>query len=243
MPDLPRRVSRPSGSRPIIGRLTPTIRSLLIAEAVIYAVYLLVRPLRPAMDSYLAIGTRFFAGALWQPLTALFVHLRPEPLIFSLLGIWWAGGDVERARGTGRMLGLFIVGGIASNLAFAGVAHRLFGAFYVGPYFAGATYAVLTLFAAYGRIYGRTLTNLYGMFQVQARYIAMAFIGWEVVMALAGEVEWPSLAGIAAATAVGYFGAAPGGFEGIMDALKLRRLRRRYRVLEGGAGRPKKYVN
>jgi hypothetical protein len=46
------------------------------------------------------------------------------------------------------------------------------------------------------------------------------------------------------ATAVGYFGAAPGGFDGLRDALKVRRLRRRYRVIDGGAGRPpKNYMN
>jgi membrane associated rhomboid family serine protease len=241
MPDLPRRVSRPSGSRPTIGRLTPTIRALLIAETVIYLPYL-VHFQRPFVDMHLAIGTNLFRGELWQPLSSLFVHLRPEPLITTLFGIWWAGGDVERARGTTRMLGLFVVGGIVSNLALAAVEHRLAGEFYVGPYFGGAMYAVLTLFAAYGRIYGRTLVNFWGVLQVQARHLAMAFIGWEVVMALAGAVEWGSLAAIAVAALIGYFGANPSGLEGIMDALKLRRLRRRYRVLEGGRT-PKNYMN
>ena len=59
MPDLPpRRAARSSGSRHIIGRLSPTIRALLIAEVAIYAVYLLVRPLRPAMEAHLAVGPR-----------------------------------------------------------------------------------------------------------------------------------------------------------------------------------------
>ncbi len=103
----------------------------------------------------------------------------------------------------------------------------------------------MALFVAFGRIYNRTLTSIFGAFTVQARYIAMAFVGWSVVLALAGPaVNWSSLAAIATATLIGYLGAAPGGFEGLWDALKVRRLRRRYRVIEGGAGRPPKdYMN
>src|SRR5579862_8383006 len=103
MPDLPRRSVRPSGSRPIIGRLTPAIKALLIAEAVIYAVFLLVRPLRPAMALHLALSPRLFAGEYWQLVTAVFLHLDPRSLLYSALGIWWAGSDVERAQGTRRM--------------------------------------------------------------------------------------------------------------------------------------------
>jgi membrane associated rhomboid family serine protease len=225
------------------GRLTPTIRALLIAEAAIYAVYLFVRPLRPAMIGHLALGPGFFAGEIWQPLTALFVHLDPSPLIFSLLGIWWAGEAVERARGTRRMVGLFLVGGVLANLAFAEVGrHLLYGA---GAILGGASFAVLTLFVAFGKIYGRTPMQLLGGFQIQARYLAIAFVAWNVVAALAGPaVDWASLAATAVAAAVGYFGAASGGLEALWEALKIRRLRRRYRVIEGGAGRPpKNYMN
>ena len=110
MPDLPpRRAARTSGSRPIIGRLSPAIRALLIAEAAIYAVYLLVRPLRPVMEAHLAVGPRLFAGEYWQLVTAIFLHLDPQSLLYSVVGIWWAGADVERAQGTRRMIALFLV--------------------------------------------------------------------------------------------------------------------------------------
>lgn len=243
MPDLPpRRAARTSGSRPIIGRRTPAIRALLIALAATYAVYLLVRPLRPAMEAHLAVSPRLFAGEYWQLATAIFLHLDPQSFLYSILGIWWAAADVERAQGTRRMIALFLIAGVFCNLAYAVVYRYEYGE---GGIFGGASFAVMALFVAFGRIYDRTLTSIFGAFTVQARYIAMAFVGWSIVLALAGPVvNWSSLAAIAAATVIGYLGAAPGGLEGMWDALKLRRLRRRYRVIDGGAGRPpKKFVN
>lgn len=211
-----------------------------------FAFFLIAIPLRPLMAAHLALGPRFFAGEYWQLLTSLFLHLDPyrvlysDPnrFLFSVIGIWWAGSDVEKAQGTRRMLALFFVAGILANLAFAVVSRTLLGN--VIP-FGGATLAVLGLFVAFGRIYGRMQVNLFGVFAVQARYIAVAFVAWDAVFALAA-VNWPELAGIAVATVVGYLLAAPGGLGGLWDALKVRRLRRRYRVIEGGRP-PKKYVN
>jgi membrane associated rhomboid family serine protease len=243
MPDVPsRRSVRPSGSRPIIGRLTRAIKALLIAQVAIYAVFLLIRPLRPVMAAHLAVSSRLFAGEYWQLVTAIFLHLDPRSLLYSALGLWWAGSDVERAQGTRSMVALFLIAGILTNLALAVVSRSVWGEELP---FGGASFAVLALFVAFGRIYNRTSTSLFGVFSVQARYIAIGFVGWDVIVALAGPmVDWASLAGIATATAVGYFGAAPGGFQGFWDALKIRRLRRRYRVIEGGAGRPpKNYMN
>ncbi len=243
MPDLPsRRAARTSGSRPILSRLSPAIRALLTAQVALYAVFLLIRPLRPAMALHLAVSPRLFAGEYWQLVTGTFLHLDPRSLLYSVLGIWWAASDVERAQGTRRMVALFLIAGILTNLALAVVSRHMYGEVML---FGGASFAVIALFVAYGRIYDRTPANLFGVFSVQARYIAIAFVGWDVVAALAGPtIDWPSLAAIAAATVIGYFGAAPGGLDGLWDALKIRRLRRRYRVIEGGAGRPpKNYMN
>jgi membrane associated rhomboid family serine protease len=241
MPDLPpRRAARTSGSRPIIGRLTPAIRALLIAEVAIYAVYLFVRPLRPAMEAHLAVGPRLFAGEYWQLFTGIFLHLDPSSLLWNAVGIWWACADVERAAGTRRMVGLFLVGGVLTNLTFALVARHTFGE---GAIFGGASFAVLAMIAAWGRIYDRTPISPFGAFSIQARYLAMALVGWNVISALAGPVvSWPSLAATTVAVVVGYFGATPRGFDRLWDAFKVRRLRRRYRVIDGGRP-PKKYVN
>jgi membrane associated rhomboid family serine protease len=192
------------------------------------------------MEAHLAVGPRLFIGEYWQLLTAIFLHLDPQSLFWNVVGIWWAGADVERAQGTRRMLTLFLVGGVLTNLTYAVVERYAFGE---GAIFGGASFAVLTLIAAWGRIYDRTAMSIFGAFSLQARHIAMALIVWSVVASLAGPVvNWASLAATAAAVLVGLAGATPRGFEGLWDALKVRRLRRRYRVIDGGRP-PKKYVN
>ena len=66
--------------------------------------------------------------------------------------------------------------------------------------------------------------------------MALIFVLWGVI-ASAMQSNWALLAGTLVATAAGYFGVAPGGLREIYDFVRVRRLRRRYRVLEGGAGR------
>jgi hypothetical protein len=75
---------------------------------------------------------------------------------------------------------------------------------------------------------------------LQARQIALIFVGLAVVMDVISAFNgggWGSLAGTFVAIVVGYFGAAPGGLRQLYDTLRVRRLRRRYRVIEGGASR------
>ena len=157
MPDLPRqrgpRRPRSSWAEPIAERLTPAIKTLVIAEALLYFFYLAVRAARPAMEAHLALGPRLFVGEVWQPLTSLFVHFDFLGFFFNVLGIWFVGALVENSLGTRRFLSLFFVAGILSNLTIAGISHvRPYRA---GDVFDGCSLAVLALFVAVGRIYGR----------------------------------------------------------------------------------------
>ena len=58
--------------RPISARFTTTVKTLVIAELVVYLFYVLARDARPFMLTHLALGPRFFAGEVWQPFTSLF---------------------------------------------------------------------------------------------------------------------------------------------------------------------------
>jgi len=71
-------------------------------------------------------------------------------------------------------------------------------------------------------------------------------VGWGVVASLL-RADWAQLAATLVAAAAGYLGAAPGGLREAWGSFRIRRLKRRYRVLDGGAGPPrqppKKYLN
>ena len=98
------------------------------------------------------------------------------------------------------------------------------------------------MFVAFGRIYDRTQTQILGGLFVQSRHMAMFFVGWFALAALFRQ-NWGELGATLVATAVGFLGAAPGGWDVLRQRFKVRRMRRRYRVLEGGNRPSKKYLN
>ncbi|HZL19285.1 MAG TPA: rhomboid family intramembrane serine protease [Polyangia bacterium] len=244
MPDLPPRrrpPTRPSWSQPLAERLTPAVKAFVIADALVYALYVFVVPVRTPMMAHLALGPGLFSGELWQPVSALFVHFDLLGFVFNLIGLWFVGAFIERTQGTRRFVTLFLFSGVLANLTMAGINHL--SAFRAGNVFDGCSFAVLALFVAFGRIYGRAPAHVLGGLYLQARHLALIFVAWGILASLL-RADWAQLAATLVTAGVGYVGAAPGGLSEAWNALKVRRLRRRYRVIDGGAPRPsKKYWN
>ena len=233
------RSSAPAWMRPISDRLSPTIRNLVILLAVMFGLYVMAGPLRGPMSAHLALGPLVAAGELWQPASALFIHLDLLSFVYDLIGLWFVGATIEHALGRKRFLLIFFGAGLAANVAIAAllVALRSPGIY------AGCGDAVLALFVALGVIFGRTEIRVFGRLVLQARILTLILVGMSVVSALM-QLAWPSLAGTMVAVALGYFFA--GGKLGPIVALLPRRQRRArgLNVLEGGRGkRGGKYVN
>src|SRR5215467_978908 len=178
MPDLPRRrrPQRPSWTEPIVARLTPSIRVMVVVDTFVYLLYVFVKPLRPLMEAHLAVGPGFLKGELWQPVTALFVHFDLLGFFFNMLGLWFVGALLESVQGTRRFLTLFFAAGILSNVAIG--LMQLRGG---GTIFDGCSLAVLALFVALGRIYGRQPMQVFGRLFLQARILALIFVAWTVI--------------------------------------------------------------
>ncbi len=181
MPDLPRR--RPPSSswtQPLRDRLSPLIRALIIAQLAMFAFYKVVPPLRSFLVEHVALGPGALSGEVWQFFTALFVHMDGWSLFFNVIGLWFVGAFTERIHGTRRFLVLLVGAGLLSNLAIAVV-----GRFLVQMQaFSGASYAILALFVAYGRTYGRAETQVLGSFFLQARLLAAILVGWSLVASI-----------------------------------------------------------
>ena len=242
--------------RSITDRLTPAVKVIFTAMVVIFLFYIVVRQSRPFMEAHLVLGSRFFAGELWQPVTSLFVHIDFIGFFFGVLGLWFIGPFIEGQYGRRRFFILFFGGGIASNVAMAVVYFLLLSK--TGlltklgpiPFTDGCWLATTSLFVAIGRLVGRQPMQMWPIpISFQARYLVFILLGFEVAMA-ASRRDVGALTGIAVAIAVGFFGAAPGGmsvlrsvFANARDAAKVRRLRRRFGVIDGGDRPSKKYVN
>jgi len=252
MPDLPRRRSTqgqgPDWLRRITGRLTTTIKTLVLINFCVYLFYVFARDYRGFFIRHLALGPGFFAGEIWQPVTSLFVHLDFIGFVLNTIGLWYAGVAIERTVGARRCTALYFAGGLLANLTIAGTWWlRGFGTI---PFVDGCAFAMTGLFVAFARLYGRQPIQFWPTtLMVQARYLCLILVGIAAAVMLAqGNLPW--LAGLAVAIAVGFFGAAPGGgeilrtfFANARDISKARRLRRRFGVIEGGERRSKKYVN
>lgn len=223
--------------RPIAERLSPAIRNLVIAQAVLFFLYIMATGLRIPITTHLALGPLVAAGEVWQPATSLFVHLEWWSFVFDLIGLWFVGATIEQVLGRRRFLVLFLGTGLLANVAVAVVMAALrWSGFY-----AGCGDAVLALFVALGVIYGRTQVRVLGPLVLQARVLTAILVGLSIVGAIS-QAAWPSLAGTLVAVCVGYF-LSGGKWSAI--AAWLGRFSRRRRsilgVLEGGRG--KKYVN
>src|SRR5688572_3055936 len=121
----PRRGGEPSWMRPITERLSPVIKALVIAETLIFVFYVMVQGLKWFFVEHLALSAAALRGEVWQPVTALFVHLEGFSFFFSLIGLWFFGAAVERQLGTRRFLILFLGSGVAANVAMGLVATAL----------------------------------------------------------------------------------------------------------------------
>jgi membrane associated rhomboid family serine protease len=227
----------------VASRMTPAIKALVIANAAVYLMYVFVKEIRPVMLEHLAVGESMLHEP-WQPITAMFVHFDPLSFVLNLVGLWFVGAFIERTQGTRRFVTLFFGAGILANVAI-GLVASVYGARGV---YAGTSGAVLALFVAFARIYGPAPTQVLGTLYLKAHHLAMIFVGWAIVADLLRR-DLASLAGTLVVTAVGYVLATPGGLREAYDTFRARRLRQRYKVIDGGVpgrakgGRSHKYWN
>jgi len=151
--------------------------------------------------------------------------------LLNLIGLWFVGAFIERTNGTRRFLQLFFGSGILAFIALALVARVKPTA--LGE---GCSYAVLALFVAFGRMYDRAPAQILGGLVMQARHLSMLLVGFAIAMDLA-RADWASLAATLVASGTGLVLGGRGRGITLREALALfraRRLRRRYRVLDGG---------
>ena len=228
-----RRGTDPSWLRPITDRLSPVIRFLVIADALLFAFYVVVKQSQPFIQEHLALGPGTLAGELWQPVTSLFVHLDLISFFFNILGLWFVGATLERQLGTRRFLTIFFVTGIAANVVMV-----LLGAALARPMLtAGCGSAVLALYVSFGTLFDRTPARILGGLVLESRVFTAILIGF-VVLADLTSGAWAALGGHAVAMLLGYVmvGGRGEGLRRLLGGLRAKRVRRRYQVLEGGRG-------
>jgi membrane associated rhomboid family serine protease len=251
MPDLPRRRSTqgqgPDWLRRITGRLTTTIKTLVLINFCVYLFYVFARNYRGFFIQHLALGPGFFAGEIWQPVTSLFVHLDFIGFVLNTIGLWYAGVAIERTVGARRCTALYFAGGLLANLTIAGTWWlRGFGTI---PFVDGCAFRHDGLFVAFARLYGRQPIQFWPTtLMVQARYLCLILVGiaqpscWRKVICRGWRV-WPSRSPSGSSARRRAAGDPAYLLRERARHLDGPPLRRRFGVIEGGERRSKKYVN
>jgi membrane associated rhomboid family serine protease len=213
----------------IAARLTPAVKVMMGVSIVLYFAYALVDAAKILIVGHLALGPDVWSEP-WQLLTSIFVQSSGQGLFFSLLGLWFIGGELERTQGTKRFLWLFLVFGVVANAVIALVAP-----FTRVHLHAGMNPALLALFVAFARIYGPVpvMPFLVGP-TIKASWAAVFFILLSVLQALDLH-DYADIAGIAAASLAAYVLSVPGGVRKLLGSLGRGGGRARYKVLDGGA--------
>jgi membrane associated rhomboid family serine protease len=219
------------------GGMTPAVKWLIIANAVMFLVTLVYRP----VIGYLGLIPEMVLEQLWiwQPVTYLFLHGGAFHILFNMLGIWMFGVELERRWGTEFFLKYYAVTGVGAGFTVI-VAGLLPFAATAGTYesvtigASGALYGLLMAFALY---FPDRPILMFLLFPIPAKYFVMIIGAMAFLAAPGSQVSQAAHLG---GLLFGYL-YLRGGRGGLSAEIKYRylkwrmnRLRRKFDVYSGG---------
>ena len=211
--------------------MTPTVKKLMIISGVVFLLQAIAGPKMNLIFGLVPVMI-WHQCFLWQFGTYLFLHGDLFHLLFNLFALWMFGCELERYWGVRTFLKYFFITGIGAAICTVLITPHLFIPT-IGM--SGAIYGILL---AYGWYFPNRLIYIYLLFPIKAKYFVMIFGAIELYASLAG-----SGSGIAHITHLGgmIFGIVYLNYPGIWRFLymyymrrKWSRLKRRYRVINGG---------
>ena len=217
------------------GPMTPSVKILLIAMvAGFFLQAITLRFLGFYLEPWLglvpySVTHRLF---LWQPLTYLFLHAGVFHLAFNLLVLWMFGCELERAWGSRFFLKYFFVCGIG-----AGVFVALLTSSSLVPTI-GASGALYGVLLAYGLLFPDRKILLWFVLPIRAKHFVL-FIGAvafysTLTLPGSGISHLAHLSGLA----IGYIYLRGWGhfrrLHRVYLEWKLKRMKKKFRVIDGG---------
>lgn len=131
------------------GGISPAVRILIIANVVLFVLNLIANG---ALTVPLGLSPQavFTQGALWQPITYMFLHGGLSHILFNMLALWMFGTDLERTWGTRFFAKYYLITGVgaaATSLLLSLFTDRVYYSVTVGA--SGAIYGLLVAYAMY----------------------------------------------------------------------------------------------
>jgi membrane associated rhomboid family serine protease len=154
------------------------VKWLIIANVAIYLVYFFGSFVRgeEIFRGLMLVPAQVVRGALWQPVTYLFLHSLGGPghLLFNMLALWMFGAPIEETWGTRRFLQYYFLCGVGAGLCVV-AANLLWG----NPQqpTLGASGAIYGLLLAFGMLFPEQEILIAFLFPIKAKYMVMIFGG------------------------------------------------------------------
>lgn len=211
-------------------RPTPVVKCLLIANAVVFGLYVLSVLVSRISGwtgseivwSYLALSpSHIRIGCLWEIVTYMFLHADVMHIFSNLLMLYFFGIEVESTLGSKRFTQLYFLSGIVGGLVWLSFNFQSLGST-IGA--SGAIYGVTIAFAT---LYPNRPISLFPFpIIIPAKYLAVGAVLISVVLLIldrgGGIAHLAHLGG----AAFGYFfikAYSGSAWFSILDKLKLRR--------------------
>lgn len=162
-------------------RLTPAVKTLLIANAVVFVLQLLFEPYITRLFALNATQVLPWNFQIWRLGTYMFLHADFWHLFWNMFGLFMFGCAIEQQWGSRSFYRYYFLCGLGSAL-FALVPYDpIWGANIVGA--SGALYGILLAFAV---MFPRQQILVYFVLPLEARYLVLIFAGISFVSALYG---------------------------------------------------------
>ncbi len=145
--------------------------------------YLVTRASPMLFYSLAIVPERVLHGAVWQPLTYLFVHGDFTHILFNMLGLLFFGLSVERSMGSKEFLLFYLLTGFLAGL-FSVLSFTIMGMGNVP--LVGASGAIFGVLLAYAVIYPRSLIYIWGILPVRAPVLVLGYAAIELFNELVG---------------------------------------------------------
>ncbi len=158
------------------GPLTPTVKSLMIINGVVFLIQQIGGLLAPGLlESLFGISYAgvFYSFFFWQPLTYMFLHGGFMHIFFNLFTLWMFGGELENLWGGRRFLRYYLLSGIGAGFFILAMNYYSVSALGFAPQTIGASGAIYALLMAYGFTWPNREVLLYFLFPIKVKYIVL----------------------------------------------------------------------
>ena len=214
--------------------LPKTVKTLLIANAVVFVVTTLLGPVGNALMYLFGLvpDLTLFRLHIWQPFTYMFLHGSVGHIFFNMFALWMFGSELEQNWGSRDFFVYYVICGMGGALLVIVTAYMGFTS--PGSVTIGASGAVFGLLVAYGLMWPDRMIFIFGILPMKALHFVIVFGAMDLLGGLRGGGH------------IAYFAHVGGGVTGFLylkygwrlmvhfEAMRKRSGRGKFTVVQGG---------